>query len=166
MKFKQIEKSINGLRNILANAVLDAKETERERLKKMFIAQQPRLEDKVENIVMLDQVINQYVDLKYDLRPLLIAMKEANNMAEYRRTYSLILKMEDCIGRTLGRMGLSLAPQKYIPTEERKSFDPKAVRASQAKANGLVEQIKSEEPEVPTIPMPQLKKKKDDKIGN
>ena len=163
MKYEIVKK---GIRNTMAKIdeikqiIGEDREEMQVRLRKMFYAQQPRLEDKVEHQVLLEQVINQILDVKYDLRPMLEILK-GKNAAEYRRTYSLILKVEDSVGRTLGRLGLTLSPQRYIPTAETKTFDPKAVKALKEKSESLVDQIKDmpEPAETPT-PFPKPKKEK------
>ncbi len=164
MKYKSIKK---GIQNTMAKIdeikqiLGENREEMQVRLRKMFYAQQPRLEDKVEHQVLLEQVINQILDVKYDLRPMLEMLK-TKNVADYRRTYSLTLKVEDSIGRTLGRLGLTLSPQRYIPTAELKVFDPRAVKALKEKSESLVDQIKDmpEQPvEIPT-PFPAKKEKK------
>ncbi|MFA5307137.1 MAG: hypothetical protein WC365_06850 [Candidatus Babeliales bacterium] len=125
-----------GIENILKST----REAEREELMMLFHAQQPRLKDKVENMVMLETIIKQYLDVKYTLRPAMVAVQE-KNPAEGRRYYSLILKIEDSIGRNLGRLGLTQRPQQYIPKAEQQSFDPKAM-ASVRDKQGLEDALK------------------------
>jgi hypothetical protein len=138
---------LKGIMNIMANMeevekIIDPeREKERQELRKLFHAQQPRLEDKVEQQMLLEQVINQYLDVKYDLRPALATLR-GRNIPQYNRTYQLILKIEDSIGRTLGRLGITFSPQRYIPTAEQKNFDPKAIKELREKSTNLIDQIK------------------------
>jgi hypothetical protein len=128
----------------IINILKSAREQEREELLTLFHAQQPRLKDKVENIVMLETIIKQYLDVKYTLRPAMDAVM-SEKPAEGRRYYSLILKIEDSIGRNLGRLGLTQRPQQYIPQAERTSFDPKASATLREKTKGLVNALKDDE---------------------
>lgn len=116
------------------------REQEEEQLLLMFHAQQPRLKDKIEHVMLLQTVIRKTLDVKYDLRPRMEKVKD-KDAAEYRRYYSLILKMEDSIGRDLGRLGLTLTPQKYIPVAEKANFDPKALNTIKEKTKNLSEAL-------------------------
>jgi len=136
-----------GIENILA-AIRDDRQTEEEALFKEFVAQQPRLDEKVAYRVLLEQTIHKILDLKYDLYPSLDDLKRSNPV-EYRRAYNTVLKIEDSIGKTLGRLGLTLSPQKYIPTEERKTFDAKASKVARKKAGSFIEQVKKKAEEKP-----------------
>ncbi|MFA5307033.1 MAG: hypothetical protein WC365_06310 [Candidatus Babeliales bacterium] len=127
-------------RHQIENILKNTREQEREELMLLFHAQQPRLKDKVENVVMLETIVKQYLDVKYTLRPAMDAVQE-KNPAEGRRYYSLILKIEDSIGRNLGRLGLTQRPQQYIPKSETQSFDPKAM-ASVREKTGLEDALR------------------------
>jgi hypothetical protein len=99
-------------------------------------------------------------------------MIRQSDPAEYRRIMSLILKIIQEIGRQLQKLGLTLTSQPYIPADERKTYDPKAVlqlqqRVLQLKENILKEKLPeppvtepSPEQEIPPIPLIVKKKKK------
>ncbi len=124
----------------IQNILKSTREEKQEELYTLFYAQQPRLKDKIENVVMLDTIIKQILDVTFDLRPAMNAVKD--KPAEYRRYYSLILKIEDSIGRNLGRLGLTQRPQQYIPVAEKTSFDPKASATLRDKTKSIADALK------------------------
>ena len=132
----------SGIQNILA-AVKSAREAEGEALYKEFVAQQPRLEEKAAMRTLLEQTIRNILDLKYIIYPMMDTLKDTDHV-EYRKAYNTRLKIEDSVGKALGRMGLTLSPQKYIPTEDRKTFDPKASKALKEKVAKFAEKAKED----------------------
>jgi hypothetical protein len=67
--------------------------------------------------------------------------------AEYRQSLQHRHQSAGFIGRSLGRLGLTLRPQAYIPVADRENFDPKAKVSLQNKVAELIDSVKSEESE-------------------
>lgn len=106
----------------------------------IFYAQQPRLKDKVENIMQLEQIIKEYLDAKYELRPRMDKIVDTD-FVEYRKCMAMVLKMEDSVGRNLGRLGLTLRPQQYVPVSESKSFDPKGAASVRERTQTAIDAL-------------------------
>lgn len=148
--YKQITNGLRGINNTLCSVAMTRAEEEKY-LYEMFFAQQPRLKDKIEHAVQLEQLVFNILEDKYVLRPQMVALSNPDSdvydPAEYRKAYNTAIKVQDLIGRSLGRLGLTLRPQAYIPVADRENFDPKAKVSLQNKVAGLIDSVKSEESE-------------------
>ena len=135
--YKQITQ---GIVNPLCSTAM-TREEEEKFLYEMFYSQQPRLKDKIEHAVQLEQLVFNILEDKYVLRPQMVALSNPDsdvyNPAEYRKAYNTAIKVQDLIGRSLGRLGLTLRPQAYIPVAERENFDPKAKASIQERVKKI-----------------------------
>ncbi|MFA5306853.1 MAG: hypothetical protein WC365_05375 [Candidatus Babeliales bacterium] len=136
---REYENLKRGIQSILASA----REEHASILRKEFIAQQPRLDNNVEQRMILDDLIKAYLDLQYDLYPMLEVLKKTNP-TQYLRCYNIVLKVKNSVGADLSRLGLTLRPQAYVPMKERETFDPKAAKSAREKAKNLMASIKEQ----------------------
>jgi hypothetical protein len=144
--YEQLQK---GLINPMYSIKTMTREEEEDYLYRMFYAQKPALKDKVEDAVLLETIVFNILEDKYVLRPQMSALSDPSNEkydpAEYRKAYNTAIKVQDLIGRGLGRLGLTKRPQQYVPMAERKTFDPKAQASLREKVARLSDSVKTEE---------------------
>lgn len=133
-KIEQIHKRIE---NMLASA----KEAKYQELLKEYCQLYPRLEQKPEQFHLLQQMLKLYTHIEFDLWPKVNELFE-RNVSEYRRLMSLLLKVMQQFDREMSKLGFTFTAQPYLPVEERKTFNPKAVVRLQERVKELTEEMK------------------------
>jgi hypothetical protein len=130
--------------NILKmSETVDDVETRIKLLRQNFIAAYPRIQDKPEMNLMFEQLLLLYRD-SYRIHD------EADNVELDERQRDIkrktFLNFIHEIGSILVKMGLTYCSQSYIPSDERKTSDPKAVRGIQNQIDKLRERVAKELP--------------------
>lgn len=99
-----------------------------EKFKKMYkeyVTLYPRLGRKPELRQLLTQMIKLYLHIEqlwHDIEGFY-----DSDIKEYQRMMKLMLKVMQEWERIMSRLGMTYTSQPYIPAEEKKTFDPKAV---------------------------------------
>lgn len=138
--------------NILKMAKHESDAEKRVQLvKRNFLAAYPKLEDKPEMVLMLEQLINLYRDAEIDIRPMCEQLRLVDPR-QYTILYKTYLNVVHEIGSLLVKMGFTYCSQKAVPVEERKSADPKAVMAVNRQINALKTKIAKAKKDLPMPP--------------
>ena len=152
------------LRNIL-NA---AEEDRLTRLFKEYSDMYPRLNEKPEQRHMLEQMLKMYIHIEYDLWPKVHSLFKAGELTKYKMLAGIMIKLMQQWDREMSKLGFTYTAQQYVPSEERKSYDPKSVIHLKERIEELTREVKDtvatlppEPTALPSIPNPLIKKKKD-----
>ena len=120
-------------------------------LRQEFIAAYPRVADKPDQKVFLEQFLELYRDAKFTIRRLMEPLR-LSDPRQYAIYYKIYLNNIHESGSILVKMGFAFCSQVTIAAEERKSFDPKAVSQLRKKTDELMQRIQKETED--KLPMP------------
>lgn len=161
---RKIELLETRLRNIL-NEVEEDRLT---RLFKEYSDMYPRLNEKPEQRHMLEQMLKMYIHIEYDLWPKVHRLFKDGKFAEYKMLAGIMIKLMQQWDREMSKLGFTYTAQQYVPSEDRKSYDPKSVIHLKERLEELTREVKDtvatlppETTPPPPIPIPIAKKKKD-----
>ncbi len=140
-QLKQITTKTVQISNILKMAestISDEKALEL--FKQQFIAAYPRVIDKPDQKMMLEQLFMLWKDAEFEIRPLLMPLK-TTDVRQFTILYKTYLNVVHEIGSILVKMGFTYCSQGNIPVEERKSANPKAVNEIQKNIDKLRKKV-------------------------
>ena len=139
----KLNQKFENLTHRLENVCQSVKEQTYDKLFHEYTTLYPRLVQKPEQRDLLKQMLKLYVHIEYDLWPKIQWLFE-NDLTKYRAIAGIFLKTMQQWDRELSRLGFTFTSQPYIPREDRKTFDPKAVVQLHNRVKELTETVQEQ----------------------
>ena len=136
----KLEESISRLTNRLAKVTESTRQQKFDELFKEYTTLYPRLVQKPEQRDLLEQMLKLYVHINFDLWPAIESLWQTDKK-QYKMIAGIFLKTMQQWDREMSRLGFTFTSQPYIPMEDRKTFNPKAVLQLKERVKELTETV-------------------------
>jgi len=134
----QLKETVKTIENMLRSM----REQKIKKLIDSYTAYYPRLKERPEQYLLLEEMVELYVHVKYELYPLVQELFH-KDIKEYRRLMSLLIKVLQQIDRVMSKLGFTFTSQPYLPVEERKTYDPKAILRIKEQIEAFAKEIEN-----------------------